>query len=162
MFRAMRTSAKTRALLVIAVATAAGVIAGSQAFGVAGGHRFASAPNQARYGHLPNTLSNRSISACPQGGQTVQVALMQGTATLASTSVVSDAKGRWLATLSIPANLKPGTYAVTASCSADGPATLSYNPQTFRVVPAVCPSGSTTSTTVKCRVPQTTTTTTAP
>jgi hypothetical protein len=148
--------------LVVAVATVAGVTAGSQAFGAVHGHRFASTPNQARYAHLPNTLANHSISPCPQAGETVQVALTQGTTILSSTSVISDAKGRWSATLSIPSNLKPGTYAVTASCSSGGPANLSYNPQTFRVVPAVCPSGSTTSTTVKCRVPQTTTTTTVP
>jgi hypothetical protein len=37
--------------------------------------------------------------------------------------------------------------------------TLSYKPQNFRVTPAACPPGPTTSTTLKCRVPPTTTTT---
>jgi len=158
----MRSQTRTRALLIVAVATVAGVIAGSQAFGVVGGHRFSSRPSQARYGHVPNALLNHSISSCPAGGQTATVNLMQGNTSLGSASAVSDAKGNWAITLSIPTNLKPGTYAVTATCSASGVTTLSYNPQTFRVVPAVCPTGSTTSTTVKCRVPQTTTTTTAP
>jgi hypothetical protein len=163
MFRKMRTNPRTPALVVVAAGTIAalsvGLVAGSQAFGVTHGRRFASAPSQARFGHLPNTLSNRSISQCPAAGQTVNVALTQGTTTLASASTIADAKGKWAVTMSIPSNLKPGTYAVTASCSAGGPSTLSYNPQNFRVVPAVCPPGPTTTTTVKCRVPPTTTTT---
>jgi hypothetical protein len=161
MVRAMRTPAKTRAVLVVAVAALAGVIAGSQAFGVVGGHRFSSMPSQARYGHVPNTLINHSISNCPAAGQTATVNLMQGTTSLASNSAVSDAKGKWAVTLSIPTGLKPGTYAVTAACFpvGGGTATLSYNPQTFKVTPPFCPSGTTTSTTVKCRVRPTTTTT---
>jgi hypothetical protein len=157
----MRSQTRTRALIIVAVATIAGVVAGSQAFGVVGGHRFASTPNQARYGHVPNTLSNHSVSNCPAAGQTASVSLMQGTTSLASASAVSDAKGKWLITLSIPTNLKPGTYAVTAACSpaGGGTATLNYNAQNFKVIPPFCPSGSTTSTTVKCRVRPTTTTT---
>jgi hypothetical protein len=155
----MRSQTRTRALIIVAVATVAGVVAGSQAFGVVGGHRFASTPNQARYGHLPNVLNNHSFSNCPAGGQTVDVHLMQGTTTLGSASVLSDAKGKWAVAMSIPTNLKPGKYAVTAQCSAGGPATLSYNPQTFKVVPPFCPTGSSTSTTVQCRVRPTTSTT---
>jgi hypothetical protein len=155
----MRSQTRTRALIIVAVAAIAGVVVGSQAFGVVGGHRFASTPGQARYGHIPNTLSNHSISNCPAAGQTAQVALMQGTTTLASASVISDAKGKWAVAMSIPSNLKPGKYAVTASCSGGGTATLSYNPQNFKVIAPFCPSGSTTSTTVHCRVRPTTTTT---
>jgi hypothetical protein len=157
----MRTHPKSRALIVVAVATIAGVVAGSQAFGITHGRRFASAPSQARYGHLPNTLNNRSITQCPAGGQIVDVHLMQGTTTMGSASTTSDAKGKWAVTMSIPSSLKPGLYAVTAACSAStgGPSTLSYKPQNFRVSPPFCPSGSTTSTTVKCRVRPTTTTT---
>jgi hypothetical protein len=157
----MRSHTRTRALLIVAVATVGGVVAGSQAFGVVGGHRFSSRPNQARYGHVPNTLINHSISNCPAAGQTATVNLMSGSTSLASNSAVSDAKGKWAVTLSIPSNLKPGTYAVTAACFpvGGGTATLSYNPQTFRVTPPLCPTGSTTSTTLKCRVRPTTTTT---
>ena len=154
----MRSTKRARALIIVAVATVAGVVGGTQAFGVVGGHRFASAPGQGRYGHLPNTLNNHSISVCPAAGQTVQVALMQGTTTLASTSVLSDAKGKWAVALSIPSNLKPGKYVVTAACTAGGPATLSYNPQNFKVIPPFCPAGST-PTTVQCRQRPTTTTT---
>ena len=154
---------KTRALIVVAVGVAVGVIAslvvGTQALGATHGRRFASAPSRARYGHVPNTLNNHSISRCPGAGQTVQVQLMQGTTTLASASTTSDAKGKWAVTMSIPTSLKPGKYAVLASCSAGGPSTLSYNPQNFRVIPPFCPSGSTTSTTLQCRVRPTTTTT---
>jgi hypothetical protein len=157
----MRSNSKTRALLVVAAGTiaalTAGVLAGSQAFGVTHGRRFASSPSQARFGHGPNTLNNRSISQCPAGAHTVQVQLMQGTTTLASASTTADAKGKWAVTMSIPTNLKPGTYAVTATCSNSGTVALSYKPQNFKVTPAVCPSGTTTSTTVKCRVPSTTT-----
>jgi hypothetical protein len=155
----MRTHPRTRALFVVAVGVVAAVVAGSQAFGVVGGHRFASTPDQARYGHLPNTLNNHSISSCPAAGQAVQVALMQGTTSFASASVLSGAKGKWAVAMSIPTNLKPGRYAVTASCSAGGPSTLSYTPQNFKVIPPFCPSHSTTSTTVQCRVRPTTTTT---
>src|SRR5436305_7217247 len=157
---------KTRALIVVAVGVAVGVIAslvvGTQAFGATHGRRFASAPSQARYGHVPNTLNNHSISRCPGAGQTVQVQLMQGTTTLASASTTSDAKGKWAVTMSIPTNLKPGAYAVSASCTATtgGPSTLSYNAQNFKVIPPFCPSGSTTSTTQKCRVRPPTVTTT--
>jgi|GEM_PF-6992773 len=158
----MRSHMRTRALLIVAVATVAGAVAGSQAFGAVSGHRFSSRPNQARYGHVPNTLINHSISPCPAAGQLATVSLMQGSSSLASGSAASDTKGRWAITLSIPSNLKPGTYAVTATCSASGVTTLSYNPQTFRVVPPVCPSGTTTSTTVKCRVQPTTTSSSLP
>jgi hypothetical protein len=154
----MRSTKRTRALIIVAVATVAGVVAGTQAFGVVGGHRFASGPGQARYGHLPNTLSNHSISNCPAAGQTAQVQLTQGTTVLASASVLSDAKGKWAVALSIPSNLKPGKYAVTATCSGGGTATLSYNPQNFKVIPPFCPAGST-PTTVQCRQRPTTTTT---
>ena len=156
----MRTNPRSRALIVVAVATIAGVVAGTQAFGITHGRRFASAPSQARYGHVPNTLNNRSITQCPAGGQIVDVHLMQGTTTLGSASTTADAKGKWAVTMSIPTNLKPGLYAVTAACSAStgGASTLSYKPQNFRVVPPFCPSGSTTSTTLKCRVRPTTTT----
>jgi hypothetical protein len=158
MFREMRTSSKTRALFVLAVGVAAAAVAGSQAFGFASGRSFASSPNQARYGHVPNTLNNRSNSRCPAGGQTVDVHLTEGTTSLASATVTSDIKGRWAVTMSIPTDLQPGHYAVTASCfdPSGGAATLSYNPQTFRVIPHVCPSD-TTSTTVRCRVPTPTT-----
>jgi hypothetical protein len=133
---------------------------GGAAFGATGGRRFASTPNQARFGHVPNTLNNHSISRCPAAGQSVTVHLMQGTTTLASASVLSDAKGKWATAMSIPTNLKAGTYAVTAACSNGSATTLSYNPQNFRVTPPFCSSGSTTSTTAKCRVRPTTTTTT--
>jgi len=157
----MRADSKSRALVVVlATAVIATVVVGSQAFGATHGRRFASSPSQARYGHIPNTLNNHSISRCPAAGQTVQVALMQGTTTLASASTTSDAKGKWAVTMSIPSNLKPGKYAVLASCAAGGPSTLSYNPQNFRVVPPFCPSGSTTSTTLQCRVRPPTVTTT--
>lgn len=160
MFRAMRITPKRRALLVVAMAAIVGLVAGSQAFGVTHGRQFASSPNQARFGHVPNTLNNRSVSQCPAGGQTVLVHLMQGTTTLGSAATTSDAKGRWAVTMSIPTNLQIGTYAVTATCLASGVTpTLSYNPQSFRVTPVACPTGPTTSTTMKCRVPPTTTTT---
>jgi hypothetical protein len=158
MFRGMRTRSKTRPFFVVAAGVIAAAVAGSQAFGFVSGRTFSSSPNQARYGHVPNTLNNRSRSRCPAGGQTVNVQLMQGTASLASATVASDVKGKWAVTMSIPTDLLPGHYAVTASCSAPsgGPATLSYNPQTFRVIAPVCPAD-TTSTTVQCRVPPPTT-----
>jgi hypothetical protein len=91
----------------------------------------------------------------------VDVHLTQGTTILASASATADAKGKWAAVMSIPSNLKPGTYAVTAQCAASpgGPAALSYNPQNFKVTTPACPVGPTTTTTVKCHVPPTTTTT---
>jgi hypothetical protein len=140
----------------------AAVIAASQAFGFTPGRHFVSTPNSARYGHVPNTLLNHSYSTCPAGGQTVEVALIEGTTTLGSASVLSDAKGRWAVTMAIPTNLKPGIYAVTASCSAGGPATLSYNPQKFRVIPPPCPTDTSTSTTVQCRVTTSSSSSTAP
>ncbi|MBV8982762.1 MAG: hypothetical protein JO086_17835 [Acidimicrobiia bacterium] len=158
----MRASVKTRALFVVSVGVVAAALAASQAFGFTPGHQFVSTPDQARYGHVPNTLNNHSRSTCPAGGQTVDVALIQGTTTLATASVLSDVKGRWAVAMPIPSNLKPGTYAVTASCSAGGPATLSYNPQTFRVTPPLCPSDTSTSTTVQCRVTTTSSSTTVP
>lgn len=160
----MRAASKTRALLVVAVGALAVVVAGSQAFGITHGRRFASSPSAARYGHIPNTLDNRSISQCPDASQTVQVQLMQGTTTLASASTTSDAKGKWAVTMSIPTSLKPGVYAVTAACFASGgdASTLSYKAQNFRVVAPYCPSGSTTSTTLKCRVRPPTVTTVLP
>ena len=154
----MRT--KRRALIVVAVATIAGVVAGTQAFGITHGRRFASAPSQARYGHVPNTLNNRSITQCPAGGQIVDVHLMQGTTTLGSASTTADAKGKWAVTMSIPTALNPGTYAVIATCSGGTP--LSYKAQNFRVIPPQCPTGSTTTpTTVQCRVPPSSTSSTA-
>jgi hypothetical protein len=159
MFRAMRTQTRTRALLVVAVATIAGLVAGTQAFGLTGGRRFASSPSQAVFGHVPNTLNNVSRSNCPAGGQSVAVHLMQGTTTLGSASVISDAKGKWAVAMSIPTNLTPGSYVVTASCSNGSGTTLSYNPQPFTVKKPFCPTGSTTSTTQQCRVRPTTTTT---
>src|SRR4051812_42511094 len=106
---------KTRALIIVAAGVIASLVVGSQAFGATHGRRFASAPGQARYGHIPNTLNNHSISRCPAGGQAVNVHLMQGTTTLGSASTTSDAKGKWAVTMSVPSNLKPGKYAVTAS-----------------------------------------------
>jgi hypothetical protein len=158
MFRGMRTRSKTRALFVVAAGVIAAAVAGSQAFGFVSGHSFSSSPNQARYAHVPNTLKNRSNSRCPAGGQTVEVHLMQGTTSLASATIASDVKGRWAVTMSIPTDLLPGHYAVTASCfdPSGGPATLSYNAQTFRVIAPICPAD-TTSTTVQCRVPPSTT-----
>jgi hypothetical protein len=155
----MRAATKSRALFVVASAVVAALVVGTAAFGATGGRRFASSPSQAAYGRVPNTLNNHSISRCPAGGQSVTVRLMQGLTTLASASVLSDAKGKWATAMSIPTNLKPGTYAVTAACSNGTGTTLSYNPQNFRVKPPFCPSGSTTSTTAKCRVRPTTTTT---
>jgi len=156
----MRIASKKRALFVVAAGLIAAAVAGSQAFGTTGRH-FASSPSQARYGHVPNTLNNRSYARCPTGGEIVNVALMDGTRTLATASVTSNAKGKWAVSMSIPTDLKPGKYAVTASCSdpAGGAATLSYVPQTFKVIAPLCPSGPTTSTTVQCRVPPSTTST---
>jgi len=158
MFRAMRTTARTRALFVVAAAVVAAAVAGSQAFGFVSGRTFSSSPNQARYGHVPNTLNNHSSSRCPAGGDTVEVHLMDGTTSLASATVTSDVKGRWAVTMSIPTDLVPAHYAVTASCfdPSGGPATLSYNPQSFRVIAPLC-TNTTTSTSVPCRVPPSTT-----
>jgi hypothetical protein len=156
----MRAASKTRALFVVASAVVAAAVVGTGAFGATGGRRFASTPNQASFGRVPNTLNNHSISRCPAAGQSVTVHLMQGTTVLASASVLSDAKGKWATAMSIPTNLKPGTYAVTAACSNGTGTTLSYTPQNFKVKPPFCPSGNTTSTTAKCRVRLTTTTST--
>ena len=150
----MPMPSKTRALLVVAVGAVAVAIVATQAFGVAHGRAFASTPAAARYGHLPNTLDVHSISPCPAAGQSVSVALMRGTTTVASASTTADSKGRWAVTMSIPSTLMPDDYAVTASCSTD----LSYRADTFRVIAPACPVGTTTSTTVTCRVPPSTTT----
>ena len=156
----MRTNPKKRALFVVAAAAIAAAVAGSQAFGTTARH-FASSPRQARYGHVPNTLNNRSFTPCPVPGQVASVALMQGTTTLASASVTSNSRGKWAVAMSIPTNLQPGEYAVTASCSdtAGGPPTLSYNPRTFKVIAPFCPSDTSTSTTVACRSTTTSTST---
>ena len=73
------------------------------------------------------------MSTCPSGGAPVTVALMQGLTTLASASTTASTKGKWAVTMSIPTNLTPGTYAVTANCG--GAVPLSYKAQSFRVTP---------------------------
>jgi len=156
----MRTHSRTRALFVVALGALAVGVAGTSAFGTTSGRHFSSTPNSARFGHVPNTLDNHSISQCPTAGQAVSVSLMQGTTTLASASTSSDAKGRWAVTMSIPTNLKPGTYAVLATCTGATP--LSYKAQNFRVIPPQCPTGTTTTpTSVPCRVPPSSTSSTA-
>ncbi|MBV8159657.1 MAG: hypothetical protein JO265_01925 [Acidimicrobiia bacterium] len=159
----MRMNPKTQALLVVAVPAIAVLVFATQAVGVvqsfatARGRHFVSTPHQAAFGHIPNTLDNRSVSPCPAGGESVTVAFIQGTTTLASASTTSNAKGHWAVSMAIPHNLAPGTYGVTANCT--GTAPLSYRSDTFHVFTPQCPSGTTTSTTMKCHVPPTTSST---
>jgi hypothetical protein len=126
---------------------------------------FSSAPNRAPFGHLPATIHARSIRPC-KGDGSVQVKLMQGTTVLASAAALVDAAGRWSVFMSIPSKLFPGTYAVTANCFTSAnpgpsdPVALSYKPESFRVVPPLCP-GSGTTTTVACRTTTTVASTTS-
>ncbi len=165
----MRVSTRVRALIVIATVTAAAVVAGTGAFGVithgpptvaaagANGVRFAASPDQARVGHIPNTMHARSISTCPSGASTVLVQLTQGTTVFASALATADANGKWSLFMSIPSHLAKGTYAVTAACyttsgpTSSTPAAKTYRPQNFKVVVGFCPANTTTSTTAPCR-----------
>jgi len=167
----VRVSTRTRALIVVVTTVAAAVVAGTGAFGAArsgpptvqaagvNGVRFASSPDRARVGHIPNTISARSINPCPAAGNTVQVQLLQGTTVKGSALATADAKGKWSTFMSIPSDLQKGTYAITAACyngATATPPTKSYRPNNFNVVLGFCPANTTTSTTAPCRVTTTT------
>jgi hypothetical protein len=171
----VRGQARTRALVVVVAATVAATAAGTGAFGVLrsrattqalGTAHFSSSPHKAQFGHLPASIHAHSITPCP-GDKSVQVKLVQGGTTVkASASAAVDAKGKWSVFMSIPSNLQPGTYAVTAGCFASAtpgpsdPVAVSYKPQSFKVVAPLCP-GSGTTTTVACRTTTTAATTTS-
>jgi hypothetical protein len=163
---------RARALVVIAAAAIAVAVAATGAFGAGtAGHstrstskavaspHFQSSPTQGQFGHLKSTIHARSGAPCP-AGDTAEVKLVQGTTTYASAQVTADSKGGWSVFMTIPSNLLPGKYAVTANCfpPTPGPIILSYKPNNFRVVAPICPAQGTT-TTVRCRVPATTSTT---
>jgi hypothetical protein len=175
----MRKHPRKRALIVVAtsvIAVVAVTVAGTGAFGArhtapkrsrvaaAGTAHFSSAPNKGQFGQLPNSMHAHTGTPC-KGDKTVDVKLMQGTTTKSSVRGTVDAKGRWSVFMSIPSNLTPGTYAVTASCFASAtpgpsdPVNVSYKPNSFKVVAPVCPGAGTT-TTVVCRTTTTSTTTT--
>jgi hypothetical protein len=151
---------RVRALLVVATAAIAVTLAATNAFGAGTGGRnhFRSRPTQGRFGHLPSSIHARSGAPCP-AGDTAEVKLVQGTTTFASAQVTADSKGRWSVFMTIPSNLAPGKYAVTANCfpPTPGPIVLSYKPNNFRVIAPICPAEGTT-TTVRCRVVSTSTT----